>query len=173
MKINVLKLGHRPHRDKRVATHLALTARAFGASKITYTGIKNQLLENSVNKVVSDWGGSFAIEHAESWRSQIQRFKMTGKVVHLTMYGSPLQEMISSIRKDTDNMLVVVGGEKVPGEVYKMADWNVSITSQPHSEVGALAVFLHELHEGKELNFVFEGAKLKLVPQKKGKKYET
>ncbi|TLZ95287.1 MAG: tRNA (cytidine(56)-2'-O)-methyltransferase, partial [Methanobacteriota archaeon] len=29
--ITVLRLGHRPARDKRVTTHVALTARAFGA----------------------------------------------------------------------------------------------------------------------------------------------
>ncbi|MEM2376537.1 MAG: tRNA (cytidine(56)-2'-O)-methyltransferase, partial [Sulfolobales archaeon] len=32
MKVFVLRLGHRPLRDKRVTTHVALTARAFGAN---------------------------------------------------------------------------------------------------------------------------------------------
>ncbi|MCC6052717.1 MAG: tRNA (cytidine(56)-2'-O)-methyltransferase, partial [Desulfurococcaceae archaeon] len=31
-KIYVLRYGHRPERDKRVTTHVALVARAFGAS---------------------------------------------------------------------------------------------------------------------------------------------
>ena len=32
--INVLRLGHRIGRDKRITTHVALVARAFGADKI-------------------------------------------------------------------------------------------------------------------------------------------
>ncbi len=30
MMIAVLRLGHRPERDKRITTHVALTSRAFG-----------------------------------------------------------------------------------------------------------------------------------------------
>ena len=54
-----------------------------------------------------------------------------------------------------------------------MSDWNVSVTGQPHSEVSALALFLHELYQGKELEAEFPGARLKTVPQPKGKKIET
>ena len=68
--------------------------------------------------------------------------------------------------------LVVVGGAKVPGEVYGMVDWNVAVTSQPHSEVSALAVFLHELFEGSELDASFKGAKLRVRPQARGKLVE-
>ena len=79
-------------------------------------------------------------------------------------------EAISSIRNDPSDKLVVVGGPKVPGEVYGLADWNVSVTSQPHSEVSALAVFLHELFEGRELDGVFEGARMRITPQERGKR---
>ena len=34
MKIEVLRIGQRVIRDDRVTTHVALVARAFGASKI-------------------------------------------------------------------------------------------------------------------------------------------
>ena len=34
MKIYVLRLDHRRRRDARITTHVCLTARAFGASKI-------------------------------------------------------------------------------------------------------------------------------------------
>ena len=34
MKVNVLRLDHRLKRDTRITTHVCLTARAFGASKI-------------------------------------------------------------------------------------------------------------------------------------------
>jgi len=59
-----------------------------------------------------------------------------------------------------------------PGEVYGLADWNVAVTSQPHSEVSALAVFLHELYEGRWLEGVYEGARLRVVPQARGKRVE-
>jgi len=68
------------------------------------------------------------------------------------------------------NLLIVVGGAKVPRKVYELADWNIAVTSQPHSEISALALFLHELFEGKELSIKFEDAKIMIVPQKRGKK---
>jgi len=172
MAVQVLRLGHRPARDKRVTTHLILVARAFGASGATYTGRRDPKLEETVEKVVSDWGGRFRLEFAESWRDAIRGWRRSGRVVHLTMYGLPLKEVIPGIRGDPSDKLVVVGGVKVPGEVYGVADWNVAVTSQPHSEVSALAVFLHELMEGRELDAVFEGARFRVVPQERGKRLE-
>ena len=40
MNIEVLRIGQRILRDDRVTTHVALVARAFGASKIYMTEIK-------------------------------------------------------------------------------------------------------------------------------------
>ncbi len=68
------------------------------------------------------------------------------------------------------NKLIVVGGSKVPRIVYKLSDWNISVTSQPHSEISALSVFLHDLFEGKELSKIFCNAKLRIVPQSNSKK---
>jgi len=170
MEVHVLRLGHRPSRDKRLTTHLILAARAFGASGATYTGRRDPTLEETISDVVSDWGGSFSLGYSEGWRRLISGWE--GKVVHLTMYGQPVGEAISSIRDDPSDKLVVVGGAKVPGEVYGLADWNVSVTSQPHSEVSALAVFLHELFEGRELDRVFEGARMRIAPQERGKRVE-
>ena len=170
MAVHVLRLGHRPSRDKRLTTHLILAARAFGASGATYTGRRDPTLEETVSDVVSDWGGSFSLEYARSWRRVISGWE--GSVVHLTMYGLPLEEVIDSVRGDPSKKLVVVGGAKVPGEVYGLADWNVSVTSQPHSEVSALAVFLHELFGGRELGRIFEGARLRVSPRERGKRVE-
>ena len=125
-------------------------------------------MEETISGVVSDWGGSFSLEYAESWRRVVSGCE--GLVVHLTMYGMPLREVISAIRGDPSEKLVVVGGAKVPGEVYGLADWNVSVTSQPHSEVSALAVFLHGFFEGRELDLVFEGARLRISPRERGKR---
>jgi len=38
--------------------------------------------------------------------------------------------------------------------------------------VSALAVFLHELFEGREMEREFEGARLRIVPQERGKRVE-
>ncbi len=172
MVIHVLRIGHRPARDERVTTHLFLAARAFGASMGTYTGVRDFSVEESVRSVVSDWGGDFRLGFAESWREVIRGWEDVGKVVHLTMYGLPIRRVIEAIRVDLSDKLIVVGGAKIPGEVYELADWNVAVTSQPHSEVSALAVFLHEFHEGRELDAVFEGARLRVVPQEHGKVVE-
>jgi len=170
MTIKILRLGHRPSRDKRVTTHLLLAARALGASGAIYTGVKDAQLERKIQKINLNWGGYFEISFAEDWSKEIKNWKKKGKVVHLTMYGLPIKNVIEEIRKDGSDKLVIVGGAKVPREVFNMADWNVSITSQPHSEVSALAIFLHEIFKGNELNLTFEKAKLRIVPQGQGKK---
>ena len=168
--VTVLRLGHRPSRDKRISTHLLLAARAFGASSAVYTGVKDPGLEESVSEVARDWGGVFPVEYSRGYRDVIRGWK--GKVVHLTMYGLPVQDVIAEIRADPEPKLVVVGGAKVPGEVYGLADWNVSVTLQPHSEVSALAVFLDRLTEGKMLSHVFPGARFRIEPTARGKHVE-
>jgi tRNA (cytidine56-2'-O)-methyltransferase len=173
MSIHVLRIGHRPIRDKRITTHLLLAARAFGANGATYTGTKDPSIEKTVRKVCVDWGGSFEVEYSESWRKTVEAWRRLGRVIHLTMYGLPMQEAISIIREDSSDKLIVVGGPKVPGDVFGLVDWNLSVTSQPHSEVSALAVFLHELFKGRVLTEVFEGARLRIVPQERGKRVET
>ena len=162
--IKVLRLGHRPGRDARISTHVGLVARAFGASSIVYSGERDGKMMNSVRRVVGRWGGPFSVRHG-SFKSTIKKF--SGTKVYLTMYGIPLEEKISEIRRKR-NVLVIVGGEKVPSEVYQLADFNVSVTSQPHSEVAALGVFLHEYFRGRQKRF--KGAKLKIVPQERGKR---
>jgi tRNA (cytidine56-2'-O)-methyltransferase len=172
MSIHMLKLGHRPVRDKRMTTHLMLAARAFGASGALYTGVRAPSVEEKVMKVCSEWGGAFSVEYVEDWLGTIKTWKQRGRVIHLTMYGLPLQRVIPLIREDPLDKLMIVGGAKVPGVVYDLADWNVAVTSQPHSEVSALAVFLHVFFEGREFEKVFEGARLRVVPQERGKRVE-
>jgi len=164
--ITVLRLGHRKKRDARLSTHCGLAARALGADAIIYSGERdNQLLE-SIKQVGKRWGGRFKASYEPNWRKTIRDFR--GAKVHLTMYGMPIERKIGEIRKKK-GILVIIGGEKVPGEVYRAVDYNVAVTNQPHSEVAALAVFLHEYHSGRELGRKFSG-KLKIVPQEFGKK---
>ena len=167
--ITVLRLGHRAGRDPRISTHCALVARAFGASKILYTGEHDSEMEDSVNSIVRSWGGPFEIKHEKSWRQVITSWN--GLKTHLTMYGIPLQERIAEVRK-SKNLLVIIGGSKVPYEVYQLVDHNISVTSQPHSEVAALAVLLHEYMQGKESRIGFSGAKLRVVPKERGKQVD-
>ncbi len=171
MTVTVLRLGHRPQRDKRLSTHVLLAARAFGARDAVYSGVKDPRLEETLAELVEDWGGGFTVRYTESWRRTVKDWR--GEVVHLTMYGLPVQQVINEIRASPEPKLVAVGGPKVPRELYDLATWNVSVTSQPHSEVSALAVFLHMLFEGRELEKSHKGARLSIKPQGRGKDVQT
>lgn len=167
MRVVVLRLGHRPERDKRITTHVGLVARAFGAEEMLLTG-RDAHIEESLADVAERWGGDFRLKSDVSWRGEAVRWKEEGgKIVHLTMYGSNLPDVIDEIRQ-SESIMVAVGAEKVPAEMYELADWNVAVGNQPHSEVAALAVFLDRLFEGKELLSEFEGG-LKIVPSPRGK----
>jgi tRNA (cytidine56-2'-O)-methyltransferase len=170
MDITVLRLGHRPLRDKRLTTHLLLCARALGANKAIYTGDRDVKLEKTIEDIVVQWGGNFTLEYTESYRKVIKEWK--GKKIHLTMYGYPVQKAVEKIQNYGEPLLLIAGGPKVPAEVYELSDWNVSVTTQPHSEVSALAIFLHILFEGKELNLEFQDAKIKITPSREGKHVE-
>jgi len=172
--ISVLRLGHRIARDKRITTHVALVARAYGADEIIITGERDEAVIQSVRKVVENWGGNFSARFEDSWKKVITSWrKRRGLVIHLTMYGINLPDIIDEIRERWNSgydLLVIVGGEKVPGEVFKLADYNVAVSNQPHSEVAALATFLDWLFKGLELKKEFPGAKLKIIPSSKEKK---
>jgi tRNA (cytidine56-2'-O)-methyltransferase len=168
MRVVVLRLGHRPERDKRITTHVGLVARAFGADEMVLVGRDDSVL-NSLSDVVDRWGGEFRLRSVSKWRGEINHWKESGgKVVHLTMYGSNLPDVIHEI-KSCDQIMVVLGAEKVPAELYELADWNVAVGNQPHSEVAALAVFMDRLLEGKGLEMDFDG-KLQIHPSRRGKK---
>ncbi len=172
--IVVLRLGHRPERDKRITTHVALTARAFGADKIVIAAEEDEHVRESVEDVVKRWGGPFTIEFNPSWKKVMREWKAGGGIiVHLTMYGIHVDEALPAIKdalRAGKDIMVVVGAEKVPKEVYEVADYNVAIGNQPHSEVAALAVFLDRLLEGEGLRREFRNAKLRIIPRERGKK---
>lgn len=170
MKVSVLRIGHRIFRDQRVTTHCALAARAFGADGIIVCGERDDKLVEGIRRVSSMWGGRFKITNAVNWKDSVKAAKKEGmKIVHLTVYGEPLKSIIPLLRRE-NRIMVVIGGSKVPREIYHIADYNISVSSQPHSEVAALAIFLHEYFEGKELEKDFSKAKIKVIPQKRGKK---
>jgi tRNA (cytidine56-2'-O)-methyltransferase len=167
--IVILRLGHRLGRDDRISTHCGLVARALGADSIIYSGDHDHKMIEGIQEVSGRFGGKFDVCYNPSWRHAITDFKKRKfTVVHLTVYGMPLQKRIKKIRKNR-KLLVVIGGEKVPGEVYQLADYNIAVTNQPHSEVAALAIFLYE-YLGRNLEQKFSRAKLRIMPQERGKK---
>ena len=167
----ILRIGHRPERDQRVTTHVGLTARALGARGM-YLAASDKGVVESINDVVTRWGGEFFCQDNVKWRSCIKEWKAGGGVVvHLTMYGLNLPDVISDIRPHK-KVLVIVGAEKVPGDIYGLADFNVAVTSQPHSEISSLALFLDHLAQGKDLALEFPGAQIKIIPSKAGKQTE-
>lgn len=169
--ITIVRLGHRKERDKRITTHCALVARAFGANKIIISGEEDPGLVESVRKVVGKWGGKFAIELNPYWRQVLKKEKQRGKIVHLTFYGERMGSAVAELKKGkARNLTIVIGAEKVPAEVYQLADYNVSVGNQPHSEVAALAVFLYELLGGRGLYSRRREAKIVISPSKRGKK---
>lgn len=167
----MLRLGHRIVRDARASSHLFLAARALGADGVIYTGQRDRTIEATIQKVTKAWGGSFEVTYRPQAAGVLQEWKARGgALIHLSMYGLPLQTVVDGIRVSPADKLVVVGGAKVPRSVFDAADWNVAVTSQPHSEISALSLFLHELFEGRELGKPFDGAELRVVPQVRGKK---
>ena len=166
--VEILRLGHRGERDKRISTHVALTSRALGANKILFTW-EDEHVKESINKIVENWGGDFKFEIVKSWKKYIEKFKKEGTVIHLTMYGENINERINTIKdhfKKEKNILVIIGGGKVPNETYELADYNISIGNQPHSEVAALAIFLDRLFEGKTLYRNYPNGKIEIMPSK-------
>ena len=174
-KIVVLRWGHRPQRDARLTTHVALTARALGASGFLLSDIADEKIKKSVEKVTRSWGGEFLFEMGTPWKSAVRDWKAKGGiVVHLTAYGENIQtsNVLERIRNLGKDVLLMVGSQKVPKEFFakEISDFNVSIGNQPHSECAALAVFLDRFFEGKELVKGFGNAKIRIIPQERGKK---
>ena len=164
--ITVLRLGHRPARDKRVTTHVALTARVFGADGVLVS-TRDPALERTVRSVVRRFGGSFRIETGVPWRQTLREWH--GPKVHLTMYGLPIDDVLSRIPRD--DLLIVIGAEKVPRDVYDLVDFNVAVGNEPHSEVAALAVFLDRLMGGRSLRSE-STARIRIRPNPRGKSVE-
>jgi tRNA (cytidine56-2'-O)-methyltransferase len=174
-EIVVLRWGHRPQRDVRLTSHVALTARALGASGFLLSDTVDKRIKETVEKVTGNWGGEFSFKMGTKWKSSVKSWKAKGGVVvHLTVYGENVEtsDVLGRIRSSGKKVLLLVGSQKVPGEFFSddVSDFNVSIGNQPHSECAALAVFLDRFFEGKELTQGFKKAKIKVVPQERGKK---
>ena len=170
--IEVVRIGQRLVRDDRVTTHVALVSRGFGAERIYMTEI-NPEIKDTIKKINNTWGGNFEVEFIEKWKIIVKKKKNDGfKIVHLSMYGESINDAQEKIRNEKD-LLIVVGAEKVPREIYELADYNVGVGSQPHSEISALAILLDRIQKGEQFEKVFSDAKRKIVPTKKGKNVQV
>ena len=168
MVIAVLRIGHRPERDKRITTHIGLVARAFGADTL-YITTRDIHIEKSIQGVIENFGGNFTIQSGVKPKSLIQSWK--GIIVHLTMYGEQLSKTIQDLPQNKD-VLIIIGAEKVPPYYYEIADYNISIGNQPHSEVAALALFLDRYTQGTWIKKDFQGD-ITIIPSNQGKKVKS
>ncbi|NLI61838.1 MAG: tRNA (cytidine(56)-2'-O)-methyltransferase [Methanosarcinaceae archaeon] len=167
-EIVVLRLGHRPFRDKRITTHVGLTARALGASKMLLASDDEKICEN-ISSLSHRFGGNFEVVNNVSALSEIKKWKREGgKVCHLSMYGINLPDAVDEL-KQAEKLMFVVGAEKVPGEYYEISDWNVAVGNQPHSEVAALAIAMDRISKTDVLKKKFDHPVLDVIPTKKGK----
>lgn len=164
-RVEVLRIGHRPGRDPRLTTHLALTARALGASAF-HLHPPDPDVARQIEDVNRRFGGAFRIEGVREWRSFMKSWP--GTSVHLTMYGEDLDDILPRA-KLTPPVLLVTGGAKVPSELYQLAGYNVAVTHQPHSEVAALALTLDRLL-GVPRGPAPEGAQIEILPSPRGKR---
>ena len=173
-KVVVLRWGHR-HRDQRLTSHVALTARALGASGFIMTDSIDSRVKKTIEKVKENWGGDFQFEMGQPWKSVVKDWKaINGITVHLTAYGENIQtsNVMNKIRMTGKNVLVIVGSQKVPASFFSesVSDFNVAIGNQPHSECSSLAIFLDRFFEGRELSEdVIPDGKKKIIPQSRGK----
>tara|TARA_B110000014_G_C20049275_1_gene545734 strand:+ start:551 stop:1084 length:534 start_codon:yes stop_codon:yes gene_type:complete len=170
-EVSILRIGHRPGRDDRITTHVGLVARAFGADRVIFPDIASSS-SSTINEVSLNFGGGFKAESTSSVSKFVKSWD--GSIVHLTMYGQPIDSHINEVIESHQSipLLIIVGAEKVPFFIYEAADWNISVTNQPHSEIAALAILLDRLFQGNELNQSWDGAKQKIIPQKSGKLVE-
>jgi tRNA (cytidine56-2'-O)-methyltransferase len=137
--------------------------------------VTDESIKEAIAKVVENWGGPFFVEMGTPWRDTVHRWKTHGSiVVHLTAYGENIQtsNVLQRIRATGKDVLVIVGSQKVPSAFFSkaIADFNVAIGNQPHSECASLAVFLDRFFAGAALAREFKEADRRIVPRAHGKK---
>lgn len=145
----------------------------MGADGVVIADREDKVVESTIRDVTERFGGPFSVRSGVSWRKAVRDWKsIGGKIVHLTAYGVPLPRVLPDIQGMTYDMMVVVGSEKMPGEMFRLADWNVSVTNQPMSEVAALAIFLDWYRNHSFLDHEFSEAQVRIIPSEHEKKIE-
>ncbi|MDE1856552.1 MAG: hypothetical protein KGH98_00540 [Candidatus Micrarchaeota archaeon] len=150
---------------------LALAARALGASGISFCfddkkRVEKAKISRKMGSIAKEWGGTFKVEFPEDWKEWIGA-KKNYKKIYLTMYGVPMRKLTYTLRT-YKNILLVVTTNKPLKDLFGVADFNISITNQPHTSVSSVAVFLYEFYKEREPAMKFENAKVKVVPTDRG-----
>ena len=173
--VTILRLGYRLGRDPRITTHLALVARALGANRFLFSGDDDERLAENIGSVNQRFGGDMVVEHVKSPMAWLRKFvgdgidcNPPGIAVHLTMYGASYRSVTPTIRRDRP-LVVVVGGAKVPSEVFQISQYNLAVGNQPHSEVAALALFLDGWYGSGSAERILDGGELIINPSNTGK----
>jgi tRNA (cytidine56-2'-O)-methyltransferase len=159
----VLAIGRNSYQN---SIDLCVTSRALGASEITFIGKEDARLVNYIKSMDSKWGGKFKVSFAKSYNEFMKSSDKAIKV-YLTRYGTSLADKSAMMSTYKRIVLIVTDKENVE-YINKIADFKISITSQPHCRAASIAVFLHEYYKGREPAMHFENAKYKLVPTEKG-----
>ena len=175
LPFHVLRLGYRKGRDPRITTHLALVSRALGATHFHLNGDEDPELFENVSSVNERFGGEMECSHIDSALGWLKKFSQhdagdgaPGVAIHLTMYGEPYRQVLPQIRRDRP-VVLIAGGAKVPGDVFKLSHYNLAVGNQPHSEVAALALFMDAWFGDGGSPTHFDGAVLKIEPSPNGK----
>ena len=84
------------------------------------------------------------------------------------MYGMPYKDITPTISTEKP-IAIVVGGPKVPAEVFHISNFNIAIGNQPHSEVAALGLFMDKLMDGADISSKFSDAKFTIIPDSDSK----
>jgi len=169
-KVVVLRWGHRD-RDKRLTSHVALAARALGASGFVLADVRDEKIKTTIEKIVKRWGGSFHFEMGKPWRRVVKEWRSKNNiVVHLTAYGENIQtsDVLQRIKATAKDLLVIVGSQKVPSHFFTkdVSHFNVAIGHQPHSECSSLAIFLDRFFEGRALAKEYVGSEISIASEK-------
>ena len=73
--LEVVRLGHRIDRDKRITSHLGLTARALGADGIVLCGDEDPSIIETWNNVSERFGGTFSARYESRPMAYLKSFK--------------------------------------------------------------------------------------------------
>src|SRR5437667_12742836 len=100
-------------------------------------------MEYTIRDVTNRYGEPFEVQSGKPWKHAVRDWRaMGGRIVHLTAYGLPLPKKLSEIQDADADLLVIVGSEKMPGEIFRIADCTISVTNQPMNAGTTTARFL-------------------------------
>ncbi|GIS92543.1 MAG: hypothetical protein CM1200mP21_08380 [Candidatus Poseidoniales archaeon] len=100
----------------------------FGADEVILAGEEDDSALETWNSVSHRFGGSFRLPIRAQADELAEAISDSGTVIHLTMYGESWKKVAGQIPKDKP-AVIVVGGTKVPAEVFSIANHNVSMVT--------------------------------------------